>query len=369
MTYLRACASSLLTSAHSHRYGGVLSCKKARLLHPHAPIDCEHMQIGRSKLYATKGSVPPVVGQFFQLYRCPHPCTEPFDAATLAKLPRFLLVSHLLHLLFRPLQPPSLKSPTNKPFSFDLAIHVRRGDKMSEQRAWEKLSFWNESKITAHASSLLPRPAASQAQLVTRRPRVLLASDDNRFAASLKQRLEEELGCTVTWLEATHLNNLADKTARAVGEGVGGGHWSSDPCDARCVPPLLELIQGFSHSARLMLNTRSNVGTFLLTWWPAANFDAMPTYLDMDGAPAPISPNRIWCDLPYGSRHGTCEGGAPPNSAAAKSLKKIREDAEYAFLREHKCRPPGRDANHTRWPSNLCCQANLALLSEKHRTA
>ncbi|KAL1506941.1 hypothetical protein AB1Y20_007805 [Prymnesium parvum] len=354
--------ASVIQDLQLYGYGGILSCKKARLVHPGEHIDCAYVQIGVSRLLATKGRVPPRLGQFFLPFHCPKHCSAMPASSAWSALPRLLAVSHLLHLLYqprKPVAPPVVPAGARSgAYAFDLAIHVRRGDKMQEHRQWERLAFWNQSAIVMTAASQLRLAAGDEPPVRHRAPRVLLASDDNAFASRLEMELASQLGAKVTWLQAAHLKSLPESQA-----GAAAAHWSSDPCDERCVPPLLELVDGFSRAARLMVNTRSNVGTFLLTWWPAANRGRMPYFVDMDGSVAPgsLTPNRVWCDLPYGSRHGLCEGGAPPLSEAAAKLISVREDSEYKAMREHKCRPPGRDAKKMRWPSNMCCQPNAAV--------
>lgn len=128
------------------------------------------------------------------------------------------------------------------------------------------------------------------------------------------------------------------------------------------MPPLLELINHFSHAERLMLSTRSNVGAFLLAWWPAANGNRMPSILDMDGSinSSMMHPDRIYCDLPYGSRHGWCDGRGRQMG--------LLDDIFGQWTRKHPPRGGGllarRDVNCRlvgSWTVKTCCQENTRL--------
>eukprot|EP00966_Prymnesium_polylepis_P111543 2580164-Prymnesium_polylepis.1 len=127
--------------------------------------------------------------------------------------------------------------------------------------------------------------------------RVLLASDDNSFAIGVAAALEARLGVSVH-----RLQNDFEITSRQEAASV---------CNASCIPPLVTMMQSFARARRLMLNTRSNVGSSLLTYWPAANGDRMPTMFDMDEAitSSDLEPDRYFCSLPHGSRKGLCSNG------------------------------------------------------------
>jgi hypothetical protein len=54
-------------------------------------------------------------------------------------------------------------------------------------------------------------------------------------------------------------------------------------CDAGCIRPLQRLAAAFASASALMVSSKSNMGSFLLSYWPAANGDAVPPLVDMDG--------------------------------------------------------------------------------------
>ena len=60
------------------------------------------------------------------------------------------------------------------------------------------------------------------------------------------------------------------------------------------------------------MSSKSNLGSFLLSWWFAANEGAAPTAIfDLDGVvseAAIFRQHRYFCELPWGSRRGMCKG-------------------------------------------------------------
>ena len=305
-------------------------------------------------------------------------------------LPRLLLTSHLLHQIFPPKRrwhrthqsgQLSLAGPPGRlraaRMRFDLAIHLRRGDKLTETRDFEKIALWDEPRIVARASELLSdklsklaagHAAGSQARadaagIISRRgrrhhrtPRIFLASDDNAFAASLASALVASLGAEVVRPTAFE---------PSTNHSHSGSHWSYMGCDESCVPPLIELVDAFARSDHLILSTKSNIGAFLLAWWPAANGDRMANFTDMDGGlkPTDLTAERTMCALTWGSRRGVCDH--KPDSAALlrgclqESFFNPSVGARRAKICEGthstSCRPQGRNPRDgVRWPVQCC---------------
>ena len=303
-------------------YGGPVSCTKAREIDP--TIRCKRGFVfvhGRERALH--------FGSFFEEFspsgecsRLSYASADPHGqrlaqpTARLHELPRYLVMSHLMNALYgRPRLPTWLRPAGASPmlraegphYLYSLAIHARRGDKLTEARGHEKIAVWGARQVVAQATKLLAQPAdgdaGDEASGVKRR--VLLASDDNAFAQEVAAALEALLGVSVHRL---HNELEVSRTQEA-----------ASVCNASCVPPLLTMVQGFARSRRLMLNTKSNVGAFLLTYWPAANGDRMPPVFDMDRmvSSRDLAPDRSLCNLPYGSRRGFCSGGPSPEALAA----------------------------------------------------
>ena len=70
------------------------------------------------------------------------------------------------------------------------------------------------------------------------------------------------------------------------------------------VPHLTSLPHRFAASSSLLINSKSNMGGFLLSFWFAANDDRRPHFVDMDEAvdDATLDSNRYFCKLQWGSR-------------------------------------------------------------------
>ena len=85
--------------------------------------------------------------------------------------------------------------------------------------------------------------------------RVVIASDDNSFSAEVGSALRAEVGA-----EATRLLNPFEVGSKAEAASV---------CTEACVPPLLHMADEFGAADAMILNSRSNVGSFLLSRWPA----------------------------------------------------------------------------------------------------
>ena len=212
--------------------------------------------------------------------------------AMLRSAPRYLVVSHILGLLYRPRATNDLDTALQllaRHFgSIDPAIHVRRGDKLSEKRYYERIKVWEVPAILDEVPKHV-RPNGT----------VLIASDDDAFTREVNEQLSR-LGYVSLRLGNDHqrfdTHNKSIEAARV--------------CDATCVMPLLALNQAFARARMLMVSTRSNVGSHLLSCWGAANADAVPRFVDLDGGRSNISAlmtnGKYFCDLAYGSRCGMC---------------------------------------------------------------
>jgi len=58
-----------------------------------------------------------------------------------------------------------------------------------------------------------------------------------------------------------------------------------------------------------MVSTKSNMGSFMVTWWGAHNGDSTPSLVDMDGKVhhGQLHRGKHFCALNWGSRRGMCE--------------------------------------------------------------
>ncbi len=260
--------------------------------------------------------------------------------ALLIAASRYVVASHLLHLVYRPWALQGSAASTR----YALAIHLRRGDKLTEGRNSERISIWTEHQVVEAAIPQLRGPRRHSKQehnpldSITadgeahgdgptgderrsdERPLVLLASDDNAFASRVERLLLAQ-GVRVERPPNDHdhgtaapsdacddscipnirlLRTQALKTARPP---------LACRCDDSCIPPLLALVDGFARADALMLSTKSNMGSYLLSWWAAANADRPPPLLDTDGKAkqGQLQRGRYFCSLAWGSRHGMCE--------------------------------------------------------------
>ena len=214
--------------------------------------------------------------------------------ATIERSPRHLVVSHLLHALYRPrLDVDGIKQTMTSSIGrggIDLALHVRRGDKLTEFRAVDKIKIWDEDMIVEEVRRRLGRDGST----------VLIASDDDAFTKMVCARLQS-LG----------YNALRQGNENQRFDGKNHSVEAAQVCDGTCVPPLLSLVRLFSRAKFLAISSRSNIGSFLLSWWSAANGDAIPSFVDLDNGITPdtlASQGRYFCSLPWGSRRGLCRG-------------------------------------------------------------
>jgi len=214
--------------------------------------------------------------------------------AMLRSAPRYLVVSHIVGLLYRPraTDDTALLQLARHFGSIDLAIHVRRGDKLNVPH-WDKLErikVWDVPAILDEVAKHV-RPNGT----------VLIASDDDAFTREVNEQLSR-LGYVSLRLGNDH--QRFDKHNKTIEAAL--------VCDATCVAPRLALKQAFARARMLMVSTRSNVGSHLLSCWGAANADAAPRFVDLDGGSSNISAlminGKYFCDLAYGSRCGMCNG-------------------------------------------------------------
>lgn len=219
---------------------------------------------------------------------------------TLLAAPRYVVASNLLHLMYRPRNRERGASPVSATADrrYALAVHVRRGDKLAEQRNSEKIAMWDEAKVSAAVTAHVKGggkgegKGGGESSGESARPAVLLASDDNAFAS----RVASSLGPSVD-------------IDRPSNEHDAGTTAPFDACDASCIPPLQALADGFGRADALLLSSKSNMGSFLMTWWGAANGDALPNVVDMDGKlhRGQMAKGKYFCCLAWGSRRGVCE--------------------------------------------------------------
>lgn len=212
------------------------------------------------------------------------------DAAmeALARAPRHLVVSTLLHMLYRPRASDSEAGASAE--SVDLAVHVRRGDRLTASaRPIDRVKMLDEAAIVRLARTRLGQGGRT----------VLVASDDDAFTRAVCTRLE-----AAGFVALRHGNDQ---------ERLDGRNQSMEAalvCGESCVPPLLSLVRRFARARALAFNSRSNVGTFLLSWWFAANGDTTPPFVDLDGDLEDDleRESRYFCDLSWGTRRGLCWG-------------------------------------------------------------
>lgn len=217
----------------------------------------------------------------------------------LAEAPRHLVVSHVLAALYRPRMArkdvdASVHAEATTPLegssttTIDLAMHVRRGDRLYVERQSERIREWSEDDIVLTAR-----------KRVRQNGTILVASDDSAFSRQVATRLR-----TSGYLVLRHHNDMErlDAQNRSIEAAL--------VCGASCVPPLLSLVQLFSRARALMLSSKSNLGSFLLSWWFAANADQVPELFDLDGIvneKVLSGQHRYFCELPWGSRRGLCK--------------------------------------------------------------
>ena len=203
--------------------------------------------------------------------------------AILRSSPRYLVVSRLAWLLFRPraahIKPPP---PTEGWMDADVAVHVRRGDKLMAPPLSpydESIQFWDEARVASAVMQLLERVDGS---------RVLIASDDGEFAHGVERRLLRWQNVTVE-VRPEHVAPPAPRSTRRGGRAgrqrgrtanvstrtaqVTAAAPSVGRCTAACVPPLLALTERFARARALLVSTKSNMGSYFLTRYAATNAD------------------------------------------------------------------------------------------------
>ena len=83
------------------------------------------------------------LGELFRPFRCAPIEATPADVdasvALLLAAPRYAVASRVVHLLYQPLTPPRL--PPQRPRRYAVAVHLRRGDKLTEERNSERIEM------------------------------------------------------------------------------------------------------------------------------------------------------------------------------------------------------------------------------------
>ena len=230
----------------------------------------------------------------------------------LRRTPRFTVVGTLFHLLLTPRHPPKLLpvvfpsamslSAIHPPVArFDLAVHIRRGDRLWVDRAVEKIEVWPPERLLQQMLLVLGSELASAAA-GGGKPRVLLASDDNDY-------LDRLAGLSYAAGLSVFLIPNPDARLEA---GTNRSLEAAKVCGGACVANALSVLDAFARADRLMLSSKSNLGGYILSWWGAANPSklAPDALFDLDKAlRRETLPRRYFCELPWGSRHGLCASG------------------------------------------------------------
>ena len=166
------------------------------------------------------------LGSYFAPYRCDSEEGSGFSSSKeLQRIgSRYQIFASLLRVLFTPLARPA--APTHSRHRFDLAIHVRRGDRIANvQSGHEWIRPWSVGEITDAATRMLSTVGSNAS--------VLVASDDASFSRELDESLRSR-GFR------THLPPPP----------IGGKMAAGAVCDHACVPPLLDLIDLFARARR-----------------------------------------------------------------------------------------------------------------------
>ena len=312
------------------------------------------------------------LGEFFTPYACPSALEDvalerssSTQNALMALLaaPRLEVSSQLLHLLYQPRTTAVEQAGCNSA-RYSIAVHARRGDKLSESRAAESIAVPSEAALVAELNADL-QSLLQRGQTV---PRVLVASDDNSYARTVGERLRG-LGMHVTVPTNEH-----DYGKRA----------PFDSCDQTCIHPLQSLMSQFACAEKLMLSSRSNMGSFLISWWPAANQGRIPSVKDLDGKlhHGQMARGRHFCSLQWGSRRGMCESNHTERVLSSADATKFRLwlNAEHASTRSVEDAPKekarfrvdgelnagqgGARAHPSRRPANR----NVTIRAQVHRS-
>lgn len=252
------------------------------------------------------------LGAYFQPFSCADAAPDEGYLSALAAIRsarRHQLVSRFIHIVFQSTDPPSATEPRG---TYDVALHVRRGDKLTEPVREEQVVIWKERDLAEHVRAQLPSG--------DRVWHALLASDDNGYAQRLAAMLQQR-GAQVHVIRN-------DREVFAPDNSSLGAAWRE--CDKACVAPLLALARRFSAAKLLMLGSRSNLGTWALSWWPAANGDSDPSFVDLDArvwGPQFSKHGKYFCTLHWGSRRGLCKSNETMSKymrrAALRRIKRL----------------------------------------------
>jgi hypothetical protein len=251
----------------------------ARYFHP---IPCGRGRVGPDESFSRKLATMVTTG------------TVDEALSTIRSASRYLVMSQVLRALYRPRGIREVE--TLIPFQFrlrgsiDLAVHVRRGDRLTVERQAERIKAWEVDELVQLVRTNLGHSNGT----------ILVASDDNHFCGEVVGKLREYGHTALTM--ANDKERLDDQNRSLEAAAV---------CDASCIPPLIALIEAYKHASTLLLSTRSNIGSHLLASWAAANADAVPKLVDLDaGLKSSIRAGpggRFFCDLAWGSRRGMCK--------------------------------------------------------------
>ena len=327
-------------------------------------------------------------GTLSQFFEPAFSCSAPPLAAQppLRVFPRYLLVSHLLHLVFKPRRLMTRKSQQQQ--HVEVAVHARRTDKLVARGA-ERIAIPNEEQLVAlvmecirdlraqklaERSALLaslPAPVApgvaysrlspSLATMLNRSVRVLIASDDSAFANSLAASLraarygQEPIEVSIEPARAA--TSSATPT-----DGPPPTAREHASCDASCVPPLLATLEAFARAASLVLSTGSNMGAFLLASWPAHNGDRVPFFVDTDQRVTPADLGGVASSKPA-SQHADVAASSSRASEQQQEQRGVwNRPGERFFCRLELGSRAGLCNGTERWNASSCSSFCLATL-------
>jgi len=263
-----------------------------------APEPAEFLSKTRIQGYGGHG-----LRHYFREYKCPEHASSADSVADslriLVSSPRYTVVSQVWRTLFTPRPHMLGSSRLSRDFAFDIGIHVRRGDRNYNRTAvghnvpmWDDLwdaNEWGEARVADLAASMVKRGRLSS--MARRAPSAFVASDDDDYARRLEIELEargiksfvaasEDL---VARLDGRDMNSALSYIDKKGAKPSAAHIMAVAVCNESCVPPLLELMERMVHSKQLLVNMRSNVGSFAVASWGAANGDQTPKVADMGG--------------------------------------------------------------------------------------
>lgn len=212
---------------------------------------------------------------------------------------RYLLISHLSHLLF---QPRHKEKADHATMHFDVAIHL---DGTSNAHA--------PDAIVRHVSKLLEcvRVAAPYNRTMkyanhSTPPRLLLAADDDTAASAVADQLRTQFPRATIERAPLSAPNAA---------GV-----SSGACDINCIAPSFDVIAATGRAQALVLSLSSDLGRYLLSMWASKNDNNLPVFVDLDAKAtrANLLDAKFFCRLDdrKGSELCGASGSAAPSASS-----------------------------------------------------